>query len=108
MDIPGVVKRESGLLSWSLAAISYLGILALVPLLINRRDPYVQFHARQGLVLWIWEVLAVFSLAVPVVGRIFFQTSSLICFILSAIGLISVLLGRAWRLPLVGQWADKL
>lgn len=91
-----------------LAAISYLGILALVPLVINRRDPYVAFHARQGLILWIWEVLAVMGLAFPVVGPLFFYVSSLFCFLFSVVGLLSVLLGRAWKFPLVGLWADKL
>ncbi|MBF0453950.1 MAG: hypothetical protein HQL72_03915 [Magnetococcales bacterium] len=108
MDFPGIIRRDGGIGPQIMAAMSYLGILALVPLIINRRDPYVAFHARQGVVLWIWEVLAVFSLALPVVGRVFFQTSSLICFILSVAGLISVLLGRAWKFPLVGQWAEKL
>jgi fumarate reductase subunit D len=108
MESPGTVRRESGVGSQIMAAMSYLGILALVPLVINGRDPYVGFHARQGLILWIWEVLAVFSLAIPVVGRIFFQISSMICFILSVAGLLSVLLGKAWKLPIVGNWAEKL
>ena len=108
MDNQSTVRRDAGVSSQIMAAMSYLGILALVPLILNGRDPYVGFHARQGLILWIWEVLAVFSLALPVVVRIFFQTSSLICFVLSVAGLISVLLGRAWKFPLVGQWAEKL
>ncbi|MBF0134151.1 MAG: hypothetical protein HQL75_16385 [Magnetococcales bacterium] len=90
------------------AAMSYLGILALVPLVLGKVHPYVGFHARQGVVIWIWEVLAVFSLVVPVIGKAFFQVSSLLCFILSVAGLIAVFLGRAWRFPLVAQLADKL
>ena len=108
MVIPGMVRREAGVGSQIMAAMSYLGILALVPLIVNRRDPYVAFHARQGLVLWIWEVLAVFSLSLPGIGKILFQTSSLLCFLLSVVGLVSVLLGRAWKFPVVGQWAQKL
>ncbi len=108
MDFPGTVRRDAGIGSQIMAAMSYLGILALVPLVVGGRDPYVGFHARQGLVLWIWEVLAVFSLALPVIGRLFFQVSSLICFALSVVGLISVLLGRAWKFPIVGDWAQKL
>lgn len=90
------------------AAMSYLGILALVPLVLGRVDPFIRFHARQGVILWIWEVLAVFGLVVPVIGRVFFQVSGLICFVLSVLGLIAVFLGRAWRFPFVGQLADKL
>ena len=108
MDVPDSIQREGGISTQVMAAMSYLGILALVPLIVNGRDPYVGFHARQGLILWIWEVLAVFSLALPVVGKIFFQTSSLLCFILSVAGLVSVLLGRAWKFPVVGDLAQKL
>lgn len=90
------------------AAMSYLGILALVPLMLGKVHPYVGFHARQGVIIWIWEVLAVFSLVIPVVGKAFFQVSSFLCFALSVIGLVAVFLGRAWRFPLVGQLADKL
>ena len=108
MNNPEMVRREAGVGSQVMAALSYLGILALVPMVVSGRDPYVGFHARQGVVLWIWEVLAVFSLALPVVGKIFFQTSSLLCFILSVAGLVSVLLGRAWKFPVVGDLAQKL
>lgn len=108
MDFPDLLKRETDNVTKVMAALSYFGMLALVPTIINRRDPYVSFHARQGLVLWIWEVLAVFSLAVPAIGRLFFQMSGVICFVLSVVGLISVMLGRAWKLPIVGGWAEKL
>ncbi|MBF0626955.1 MAG: hypothetical protein HQL91_01920 [Magnetococcales bacterium] len=91
-----------------LAAMSYLGILSLVPLVVNREDPYVRFHARQGIVLWMWEVLAIYSLVIPGVGRAFFGISSLLCFLFSVIGLVSVFTGRAWKLPLVGNWAESI
>ncbi|MBF0273093.1 MAG: hypothetical protein HQL98_13670 [Magnetococcales bacterium] len=91
-----------------LAGMSYLGILSLVPLVVNRDDPYVRFHARQGIVLWMWEVLAIYSLVVPGLGRAFFGISSLLCFVFSVIGLISVITSRAWKLPLIGNWAENI
>ncbi|MBF0448111.1 MAG: hypothetical protein HQL67_07930 [Magnetococcales bacterium] len=108
MNIFGMVKRESDVGSQVMAAMSYLGILSLVPLIVNRRDPYVRFHSKQGLIIWIWEVLAVFALAIPIAGRLVFQVSSLLCFMLSVAGLISVLLGRAWKLPVIHKFAEKL
>ncbi len=44
-----------------MAALSYMGILCFVPLLTNREDEYVHFHAKQGLVLWMWAVIAMFA-----------------------------------------------
>ncbi|MEO5377232.1 MAG: hypothetical protein H7832_05545 [Magnetococcus sp. DMHC-6] len=99
-------KTDGG--SMFMSAMSYLGILALVPLILDRGDSYLRFHARQGMILWIWEVLAVFTLVLPGIGKPFFMISSFMCFLLSVLGLISVLLGRAWRLPIVGYFSDKL
>lgn len=39
-------------------ALSYLGPLALIPLLVEKEDEEVQWHARHGLVLLVAEILA--------------------------------------------------
>jgi uncharacterized membrane protein len=91
-----------------LAALSYLGILCFVPLLLNRGDEFVQFHARQGLVLWMWGVLSIFALSLPGIGKWFFSFSGMVIMMFSALGLISVLLQRAWRLPLIHEVSQRL
>ncbi|MEI8393201.1 MAG: hypothetical protein WCF85_00595 [Rhodospirillaceae bacterium] len=90
-----------------MAALSYLGILCFVPLLFGRNDPFVHFHSRQGLVIWIWGVIALFMFPLPF-GRFLFSFSSTVILVFSVIGLISVALGRTWRLPLVNEMAEKL
>lgn len=42
----------------TLAALSYAWILCLVPLLGRRDSKFAQFHAKQGLVLFIIEIIA--------------------------------------------------
>ncbi|MBF0167508.1 MAG: hypothetical protein HQL45_07735 [Alphaproteobacteria bacterium] len=91
-----------------MAAMSYLGILCFVPLMMNKDDEYVQFHAKQGLVLWIWAVLAAFSLQIPGAGKLIFGFSSMAVLIFSAIGLVSVVFKRAWKLPLIGYFSDRI
>lgn len=103
-----MLQRDTSMSSRLLAVMSYLGVLSLVPLVMNRNDSYVQFHARQGVVLWMWEVLAIYTLLVPAVGNFFFRFSSLACLVLSVIGVLSVLLGRAWKFPIIGDWAARL
>ena len=44
--------------------LAYLWPLALVPLLLEKRDPEVQWHAKHGLVLMIAELLLLFGYAV--------------------------------------------
>jgi len=39
------------------ALFSYLGILVIVPLLLKRNDSFVKFHAKQGLGLFIAEII---------------------------------------------------
>lgn len=84
-----------------LAILSYLGILCFVPLLKGRGDEFVYFHARQGLVLWIMGVFALFALAIPGIGRPLCHASLIIVLAFSVIGVISASLNRAWKLPLV-------
>ncbi len=95
-----------GCRSYLMAALSYLGILCFVPLLMSRDDEYVYFHARQGLVLWMWSVLAMFALHLPGVGKWLFGFSSMAVLVLSVAGLASVALRRTWRLPLVSYVSD--
>ncbi|ARJ64567.1 Magnetosome protein MamF [Magnetospirillum sp. XM-1] len=93
-----------GCRSYLMAGLSYLGILCFVPLLMSRDDEYVYFHAKQGLVLWMWSVLAMFALHLPLIGKWLFGFSSMGVLVLSVAGLASVALRRTWRLPLVGYF----
>lgn len=102
------LESDGGTRAKALAFISYLGILCLVPLIVNKDDEYVAFHARQGLVLWIWGVLAIFALSVPVVGQFFFSASALAIMVFSIIGMVSVVLTKAWKFPLIGGWAEAI
>jgi uncharacterized membrane protein len=102
------LEGERSVRSKMLALLSYMGVLCLVPLVVNKTNEFVTFHARQGLVLWIWGVLAIFGLYVPVVGPLFFSVSALLIMAFSLAGLVSVLLTKAWKLPMVGSWADSL
>jgi len=104
----GTIHADGSLRAKVFAAMSYLGILCFVPLLLNRSDEYVNFHARQGLVLWMWGVLAIFALSLPGIGKWFFSFSGMAIMLFSATGLVSVLLDRAWRLPLIHDVADRL
>ena len=88
-----------------MAAFGYLGVLCLVPLLLNRNHPFVDFHARQGLVLWMWSVLSFFAMHVPGLGPYLFSTSTVMVLFLSLFGLVSVLSNRCWKIPLIATMA---
>lgn len=103
-----LLRSQMSLSAKFFAMLSYCGVLSLVPLIVSRDDSYVRFHARQGVVLWMWEVLAVYTLFIPGLGQLFFRFSVVACLVLSLIGMLAVLLGRAWQFPVIGVWAKRL
>lgn len=82
------------------AALSYVWILCLYPLLFKKNSSFIQFHAKQGLALFVIEVL---SMAL----FIFAPFVILICVVASLWGIKSALDGRYWTLPLIGDWIKK-
>jgi uncharacterized membrane protein len=99
-----ILRSTLGARTTVMAALSYLSVLCFVPLLVDRDDEFVYFHAKQGLVLWMWSILAMFALHLPGIGKWLFGFSSMGVLVLSVVGLASVALRRTWRLPLVGYF----
>ncbi len=99
--------------------LSYLWLLALVPLLVEKDDPEVQWHAKHGLVLTAaWIILYV---ALTVVGVVVGTVSATLGCLLSIVHLIVMLgiivihvlcivkgiNGEKYLVPGVSQYADK-
>ena len=89
-----------------LAAISYIGILFLVPLLAAKDDAFARYHANQGLVLFIANIAAAiagFILGfIPVIGIIVAWIIRIALFVLMILGIINALKGEMKPLPLIG------
>jgi len=47
------------------AALSYVWILCLVPLFLKKNSKFCQFHAKQGLLLFIVEVIGMVIFPIP-------------------------------------------
>jgi fumarate reductase subunit D len=102
-----IVRREGGTRSYLMGLMSYMGILCFVPLIMNKDDEFVNFHAKQGLVIWIWSILGIMALYVPGIGRLFFSATAMGVVVISIVGVVSVLLSRAWKLPGIYNLASK-
>ena len=102
------LRTTGGLGSRVKAALSYLGVLCFVPLILNGDDEFVYFHAKQGLVIWIWGILAIFALHLPGVGKWLFSFSGMAVLAFSLLGLTAVLLNRAWKLPFIHAVANRI
>ena len=83
----------------NVAALSYLWILFLVPLLNNKSSKFAQFHARQGMILFL---LSLFTF-VPIFGQILF----IVLVAVSVLGLLKTLNGEWYKIPYIYDWSKK-
>jgi len=86
-----------------LAALSYLWALCLIPLL-GSKDEFVKFHARQGFVLFVIEVVLTLVIWIPVIGFLL----GLVVGIVAIIGFIKALNGGRWEIPYVYNLSKKI
>ena len=104
------------------AVLGYLGILCLLPLLLKKDRSFVQFHAKQGLVmlivcvaLWIAFIPFAILMLVPVIGWIIgglwyliMAVVGLAVFVLWIIAIINVIQGKTWKMPVLGGFAERI
>jgi uncharacterized membrane protein len=97
--------------------LSYLGILSLIPLIAKKDDPEVQWHAKNGVALFLAELIwvavriALIFIRIPMLGCglsmvscvvwIGFLALSIYC-IVQAVG------GKRFRIPLITDMAEKM
>lgn len=97
--IPFLGEGESKVL----AALSYVSILFLLPYFLRRDDSFAMYHARQGLVLLIYGVLADILGTIPVIGWIF-GLFRIYCVFK---GISNAVKGVKEPLPYIGKYAER-
>lgn len=83
-----------------IAALSYVWIVSVIMLLVKRGDDFVQFHARQGVILFIGSLLGF----IPLIGWLIWFLSV----IGMAVGFIQAWQGKRYELPLVYGLSQKI
>ncbi|KPK71892.1 hypothetical protein AMJ87_06300 [candidate division WOR_3 bacterium SM23_60] len=90
------------------AFIGYWWILFLVPLLGKKDNKFALFHGKQGLVLFVfWIVVWIISF-IPFIGAIIGFLGWIIGIILAIIGMVKSLQGEYWKMPVLGDIAEKI
>ena len=82
-----------------IAVLSYIWILFLIPLLLKKNSGFCQFHAKQGLVLFIGSLFC----WLPIIG----QVLGLVILIIAVIGIIKSYNGEYFKIPFVYEWSKK-
>jgi uncharacterized membrane protein len=90
------------------AFLGYWGILFLVPLLAKKENRFALFHAKQGLVLFIAEVIVGILLCIPFIGWIIGFLGSIFCLVMAIIGMVQSLSGKYWKMPWLGTYAERI
>lgn len=90
-----------------LAILSYLSLLFLIPMLVNKDSEFTKFHVNQGLILFLLSLVvgaARFVLHfVPFFGDLISGLLSLLLLVLMILGIVNAAQGKAKRLPVIGN-----
>lgn len=85
------------------AMLCYLPVFCLYPWSLRREMPQIAGHARQGMILFAVE-LFLFLITVPT----FYKLIWLVILVLAVLGVWSAFNGRPYRLPLLGDLAERV
>ncbi|HRS23140.1 MAG TPA: hypothetical protein P5562_03230 [Candidatus Woesebacteria bacterium] len=90
-----------------MAIVAY--ILFFIPLLTeSKNDPFVKFHVKQGLVLFLgWIIVSIIGFILPWQLHLIVSLLNLVLFILMIIGILSAAKGEQKPLPLIGQFGEQ-
>jgi len=90
------------------AAIGYIGILCLIPLLLKPKSQFAKFHGKQGLILVIGELINMLIGIIPFIGWILSFIGAVALIILSILGILKSLNGEYWEMPYLSEYAKKI
>ncbi len=93
-----------------MAIIAY--IIFFIPLLTDaKKDPFVKFHVKQGLIIFIgWFVIGIIGYIlsfIPFVGWMISRLLNVLLFVLMIVGIMNAAKGERKPLPIIGKFAEK-
>jgi fumarate reductase subunit D len=101
-------KRKNMIEEGKAAAIlGYIPFMCFVPLVKMRENPFAVKHGKQGLILFMIEIIAAIFL-LPQINFIFWGLVIILCLASAAAGIFFTLQGQDWKIPFIGDLADKI
>jgi len=96
----------------AVAALSYFSFLFLVPLLFRRKSYFSRVHAKQGLAMFVFEILIImFSpllYSIPFLGSFFVWSFYFFSAIFCICGIALALNEKPFTVPVLGKYFAKL
>jgi uncharacterized membrane protein len=100
--------------------LAYLWLLALVPLLVEKNDSEVQWHAKHGIVLMVAEVIfwIIYIILTTLLGAItggvlgciislFSPLLALVIVVIHVIAMVKGVNGQRFMIPMISEYANK-
>lgn len=92
-----------------IAAIGYIGILCLIPLLAKKDSKFAHEHGKQAFVLFIAEIAIWILGMLPLIGWFLIgPIGSLLALIISIVAIVKTLQGEFWEIPLIGKYRKSV
>lgn len=80
----------------------------IVALLVKRDDRYVMYYAKQGLVLFIFQLIIAFITSIAFFGKIFSVPLWIVFFVVWIWSWVNALSGEMKHTPLISHFAEKI
>ena len=90
------------------AAISYISFLCIISLTLKKDNRFALHHAKQGLVLFVFEVAGFILSIVPLLGPVIKVLAIVILGLLSLVGILQTMNSTAGRIPVISDIADNI
>ena len=109
-ESPPPAAEEGGTVSSNrnlMIVLSYLWILFLIPLLVDKDDKEVQWHAKHGLVLTVAEFILEMVLAVTGIGCFLSPFVFLGFLVIRIMAIVKGLDGQRFNVPVLTDFVEK-
>ena len=89
------------------AILGYVPFMCFVPLIKMKDNPFAVKHGKQGLILFIIEIIAVIFL-LPKISDLFWGMVIVLCLASAVAGIYFAIQGKDWKIPFIGDLAGKI
>ncbi len=90
------------------AVISYVSFLCIITLLLKKNNNFALYHAKQGLVLFVMEVVAFILSIIPLLGWLIGIFGYMLFLLVSLWGIMQAALGIYCRIPIVTEISENV
>jgi len=90
------------------AVISYVSFLCIITLVLKKGNKFALYHAKQGLVLFVMEVVAFILAIIPFLGWLIGIFGYALFLLVSLWGIMQAALGIYCRIPVVSKISQEI